>query len=173
MLAGLMAEDSDDPLLVMGADEFHPVLTGLFDRSVTSDTMPSDGGGGLCLKRSGSADGLKAAVLFYETSENNPSVLSSLLGSLRGRETYGALFAGIPGTSRRRAEAQLRDFLSLSGFEGPVIDYRKYTGEFASASAVASVLAIRFVQRGELPGGLCGRGNDSSGGQRNPPDRSW
>jgi 3-oxoacyl-(acyl-carrier-protein) synthase len=160
MLAGLMAEDIDDTLLVIGADESHPVLTGLFDRSVTSDTMPSDGGGGLCLKRSESADGLKTAVLFYETSKNNPSVVPSLLAGLGGeegiRERYGAILAGIPAGCRRRAEAQLRDFLSLSGFEGPVIDYRKYTGEFASASAVAAVLAIRFVEGGELPGGLCG-----------------
>jgi len=44
----------------------------------------------------------------------------------------------------------------MSGFEGPVIDYRRVTGEFASASAVAAVLALQCVDQGELPGGLHG-----------------
>ncbi|MBU0989195.1 MAG: hypothetical protein KJ823_03320, partial [Proteobacteria bacterium] len=158
--AGLMAKDIDDTLFVIGSDESHGVLSGLFDRSVRTDDTLSDGGGGLCLRRSESSAGLRTSVVFYENSENNPSVISSLIASLAGeegiKEKYGAILAGIPAGCRKRAEEQLRDFLSLSGFEGPVIDYRRFTGEFASASAVASVLAIRFVDRRELPGGLCG-----------------
>ncbi len=160
MLAGLMAKDIDDTLFVIGSDESHGVLSGLFDRSVRTDDTLSDGGGGLCLRRSESSAGLRTSVVFYENSKNNPSVISSLIASLAGeegiKEKYGAILAGIPAGCRKRAEEQLRDFLSLSGFEGPVIDYRRFTGEFASASAVASVLAIRFVDRRELPGRLCG-----------------
>jgi 3-oxoacyl-[acyl-carrier-protein] synthase-1/3-oxoacyl-[acyl-carrier-protein] synthase II len=160
MLAGLMAKDIDDTLFVIGSDESHGVLSGLFDRSVRTDDTLSDGGGGLCLRRSESSAGLRTSVTFYENSKNNPSVISSLIVNLAGeegiREKYGAILAGIPAGCRGRGEEQLRDFLSLSGFEGPVIDYRRFTGEFASASAVASVLAIRFVDRRELPGGLCG-----------------
>ena len=40
---------------------------------------------------------------------------------------------------------------------GPIIDYRTFTGEFASASAVAAVLALRFVQAGEIHEGLTGK----------------
>jgi len=36
-----------------------------------------------------------------------------------------------------------------------VIDYRKITGEFASASAVAAVMAAELLQNGEIPGPLC------------------
>jgi len=159
MLAGLIG-DIDGTLLVIGGDESHRVLSSLFDRSARDDDTPADGGGGLCLKRSESAAGLKTAVMFYETSKNNPSVISSLMVSLAGgervRERYGAVFAGIPAGCRKRGEEQLREFLSISRFEGPVIDYRRFTGEFASASAVASVLAIRCVDGRELLGGLCG-----------------
>jgi 3-oxoacyl-[acyl-carrier-protein] synthase-1/3-oxoacyl-[acyl-carrier-protein] synthase II len=35
-----------------------------------------------------------------------------------------------------------------------VIDYRKIIGEFASASAVAAVLAVKFMQDGKIPGSL-------------------
>ncbi len=47
----------------------------------------------------------------------------------------------------------------MTGFAGPVIDYRKLTGEFASASAVATIIAVRFLEKGAIPGPLCG-GND-------------
>jgi 3-oxoacyl-(acyl-carrier-protein) synthase len=160
MLAGLMAKDCDDTLLVIGGDESHGNLSRLFDRSVGSDAAPSDGGGGLCLRRSGSGAGLKTAVMFYETSANNPSVIASLTAALAGKEgvrdKYGAVFAGIPAACRTRGEEQLREFLSISRFDGPVIDYRRFTGEFASASAVATVLAIRCMDGRELPGGLYG-----------------
>jgi 3-oxoacyl-(acyl-carrier-protein) synthase len=160
MLAGLMAKDRDDTLLVIGSDESHGRLSHLFDRSVGSDAAPSDGGGGLCLRRSESAPGLKTAVMFYETSANNSSVISSLIAVLTDgqgiREKYGAVFAGIPAACRKRGEEQLREFLSISRFDGPVIDYRRFTGEFASASAVAAVLAIRCMDGRKLPGGLYG-----------------
>ncbi len=37
-----------------------------------------------------------------------------------------------------------------------MIDYRRFTGEFASASAIAAVLAFQFAKCGELPGGFFG-----------------
>jgi 3-oxoacyl-[acyl-carrier-protein] synthase-1/3-oxoacyl-[acyl-carrier-protein] synthase II len=46
------------------------------------------------------------------------------------------------------------DFLCLTGYRRPVIDYRKHLGEFASASAVAAVLGVSFVQTGEIQGGV-------------------
>jgi hypothetical protein len=49
----------------------------------------------------------------------------------------------------------MNDFLSMTGYPHPVIDYRRFVGEFASASAVAAVLAVMFVQAGEIPGNAC------------------
>lgn len=160
MMADLMAGDPDETVFVIGADESHEVFSELFDRSVRTGETPSDGGGALCLKRRKFSAGLNISPTFYENFENNPSVISSLITKLgAGRkfnERYGAILAGIPGCCRRRGQEQLREFLSISGYEGPVIDYRRFTGEFASASAVAAVLALRIALDGKLPGGLHG-----------------
>ncbi len=52
---------------------------------------------------------------------------------------------------RDMAREQLRLFLEMTGCTCPVIDYRKVTGEFASASAVAAVIALECVRAGALP----------------------
>jgi len=160
MMADLLAGDPDETLFVIGADESHEVFSELFDSSVRAGETPSDGGGALCVKRRKSSAGPSISPAFYENSENIPSVISSLITKLdagqKFNERYGAILAGIPGGCRRRGEEQLRKFLSISGYDGPVIDYRKITGEFASASAVAAVLALRIAQQGKLPGCLHG-----------------
>jgi 3-oxoacyl-(acyl-carrier-protein) synthase len=165
MVAGLMARDIDETMLVIGADETHPELSWLFDRSILPGEILSDGGGALCLRQGEEERGLNIDLVFYENTNNNPGVVSSLVHCLGGakqiRFRYGMLFVGIPGGCRKEGEEQLRTFLSLTGFKGPVVDYRKLTGEFASASAVATVIAARFLEDGLIPGPLCG-GNDHS-----------
>lgn len=160
MTAGLLAKEIDDTFLVIGADESHQELSRLFDASVLFGECPSDGGGALCLARGDKNSGLNINLSFYENTENNPEVISKLVRSLGGperiNEKYGVLLAGIPGVFRKQGMAQLKTFLSLTGFENAVIDYRKLTGEFASASAVASVMAVRFLEGGTIPGGLFG-----------------
>lgn len=166
MVAGLMAADINDTMLVIGADEAHPELSVLFDGSVFPGEAISDGGGALCLrhgkeeKEEKEEPGLNIDLVFYENTNNNPGVISSLVQGLGGAERigvrYGVFFAGIPSVCRRQGEEQLQTLLSLTGFNGPVIDYRKLTGDFASASAVATVIAARFVEQGAVPGPLCG-----------------
>ena len=39
-------------------------------------------------------------------------------------------------------------------FHGPVIHYRRFTGEFASASSVAAVLGVTLVRDGIIPAGF-------------------
>ena len=163
MVAGLMAGDIHDTMLVIGADEAHPELSKLFDGSILPGKTLSDGGGALCLRQGKEEPGLSIDLVFYENTNNNPGVISSLVQSLGGAEQigvrYGVLFVGIPYVCRKQGEEQLQAFVSLTGFAGPVIDYRKLTGEFASASAVATIIAVRFLEKGAIPGPLCG-GND-------------
>jgi 3-oxoacyl-[acyl-carrier-protein] synthase-1/3-oxoacyl-[acyl-carrier-protein] synthase II len=54
------------------------------------------------------------------------------------------------------ATPHLDTFLGRLGFKGPVIDYRRFVGEFASASAVAAVIALSLLERGAVPGPLAG-----------------
>lgn len=158
MAASLLSSDISATFLVIGADETHAVLSRLFDRSVLADETQSDGGGALCLKRVENTSELYINFAFYENALNNPEVISSLIQRLGGPEQinirYGALLAGIPAACRSDGQRQLQSFLSLTGIKIPVIDYRKIIGEFASASAVAAVLAVKFMQDGKIPGSL-------------------
>jgi len=158
MSAHLMTTETDKPVLIMGADEFHPELSGIFDASVRKAETPSDGGGALLVGRGKPGSGLKLEPLFYENANENPHVISSLVQCLGGTEKinldFGAVFAGLPAASRIMGRKQLDLFIQTAGFNGPVIDYRRYLGEFASASAVATVLAASLLKTGEIPSTL-------------------
>jgi hypothetical protein len=67
---------------------------------------------------------------------------------------YGAILAGLPADAHERSREQLAIFINTTCCECPVIEYRETIGEFASASAVATVLAVDCVRAGELPSGL-------------------
>jgi len=55
----------------------------------------------------------------------------------------------------------MREFLFVTGFKGPVVDYRRWTGEFASASAIAAFLAAQCIHRDEIPEQMRGQGVSS------------
>ena len=155
MSAHLLATHDDKPLLVMSADEFHPVLSGLFDGSVAQAGTPADGGGALMVRRAAKGAGPQLSPLFYENAHENPGVVSSLVQSLGGAEKikldFAAAFVGLPAASRAMGREQLDSFVQITGFNGPVLDYRRYVGEFASASAVATVLAAALLKIGMIP----------------------
>jgi len=121
------------------------------------------------LRRADTSLGPRLSPSFFEYSKDNPSIILSLIDNLGGpdriKSKYGALLAGIPGSHRDTGSNQLSQFISGSGFEGPVIDYRRLTGEFASASAVAAVLAVCFAREGKIPEALCGRKSSSLNGK--------
>ena len=160
MSAHLMATEQDEPVLVMGADEFHPELSRILDASVRKGAAPSDGGGALLVRRSKTGSGPKLEPLFYENANENPHVVSSLVQRLGGAKTidrdFGAVFAGLPAASRMVGQKQLDLFIQTAGFNGPVIDYRRYLGEFASASAAATVLAVSLLKTGKISSTLTG-----------------
>jgi 3-oxoacyl-[acyl-carrier-protein] synthase-1/3-oxoacyl-[acyl-carrier-protein] synthase II len=159
MAAGLVSDNTRDSFLVIGADEFHAELSRLFDRSVAKSACPADGGGALYLKKGTRVSGLTIRSVFFESSENNPEVISSLIQQVEKQQPlddrYGVILAGFPAACRSKGEIQLQTLLALTGFIHPVIDYRKLTGEFASASAVAAVMAVKFLQKGQIPEPLC------------------
>ena len=71
-------------------------------------------------------------------------------------QRIGAIMIGIPAACREAVSPHLDAFLDRLEFKGPVIDYRRYVGEFASASAVAAVIALSLLERGAVPGPLAG-----------------
>ena len=158
--ASLTALSQDEIVLIMGADEFHQKLSPLFDTSVRTSQIPSDGGGAIVMRNTVRKSGLRIRPVFFENSDNNPSVIKSLVTALGASEkiqtNFGAIFAGKPLKEHAMCENQINDFISATEFTGPVIDYRKFIGEFATAAASAAVLAARLVGCGEIPPFLTG-----------------
>jgi 3-oxoacyl-[acyl-carrier-protein] synthase-1/3-oxoacyl-[acyl-carrier-protein] synthase II len=145
--------------LVIGADEYHEKLSRLFDPSVLLGDIPSAGGAALLLSPASTAAGVTVFPMFHGVAGKNFDVVAALVQCLGGperiRTRFGVLLAGIPAACRQEGTAQLDAFLSCSGFREAVIEYRRLTGEFSSASAVATSMAVRFAQEGVVPGPLC------------------
>ncbi len=180
MTAEFIADD-ENSIFVIGADEGHPIFSPLFDKSIAYDLrrtaaydlrrtaaynlrrtaknpLLADGGGGFCLTRGGNDDLPQIRVPFFKGSEH-ADVIDELIASLGGadilNEKIGLVLVGIPAAFHSLGQAQLAGFIEQSGFQNPVINYRKFTGEFASASAIAAVMAVDFLENGEVPMGLC------------------
>ena len=153
----LVLDDPEQPALVLGADEGHHAFSPLFDPSIATDSSLADGGGALCLSRK--REGAKCTVrLPYYQSSTADAPVEALIDSLGGKNELQTscrlVLVGIPAAMHRQGERQLAQFLKLSRISAPVIRYRRFTGEFASASAVAAVLAVSFLTSGQVPGAL-------------------
>ncbi|MDD5223228.1 MAG: beta-ketoacyl-[acyl-carrier-protein] synthase family protein [bacterium] len=149
--------------IVLGAEETHPLFSPLLDASVAGGAAASDGGGALIVTPAREESGARLKSLFFASGDDPREAAGSLVSALGGLETirgkYDAVFAGIPGADDARAREQLDRFLSLTRFSGPVIDYRRYTGQYAAAAATASVLAVRLIANGKIPRSLAGAGD--------------
>ena len=80
---------------------------------------------------------------------------------------YALILAGIPAAMEEQGEAQLQQFLALAQPSAPVVRYRKFTGEFASASAVAAAFAASFLKSEVVPGNFLGGGDIAIDASRN------
>jgi len=157
LAADLLAADPGRSILVLGVDEAQPVLAPLLDPSVRNAPL-ADGGGALLLRRGGAA-GPTITLLAYR-HDSGPAAVQHLIQTLGGaqavRQSYGVILAGIPAAHAGQAARDLSTFVAESGFEAPVIDYRRAIGQYAAASAVAAVLALRLVQGQAVPAALAG-----------------
>ncbi|MBU4262440.1 MAG: beta-ketoacyl-[acyl-carrier-protein] synthase family protein [Proteobacteria bacterium] len=157
LAADLLLADTGGKALVLGADEGHHVLAPLFDPSIAPHAALADGGGAFFLSRKREGAACLAHLPFYQ-SRTTEGCIDLLLESLGGAPTlkdrYALLLAGIPAAAREEGERQLAGFLKKSGLEVPVVRYREFTGEFASASAVAAVMAVSYLIKGKVPGKL-------------------
>lgn len=153
--ASLVLREGDPPALVIGAEEHHDVLSSRFEAG-----DGTDGGAAFLLSPRRMAAGPFLAPLHLAFALPGADGLPALIESLGGREQirarFGAVFAGLPAASRTGGETLLARFLAEAAFDGPVIDYRRLTGEFAAAPAVAAALAVVAVRDGALPPVLAG-----------------
>jgi 3-oxoacyl-(acyl-carrier-protein) synthase len=158
LTAELMLDDSPDPALILGADEGHEIFSPLLDPSISPGSTLADGGGALCVNRNREGAKCILSLPFYQSS-NTADVVAELVDSLtalRQQGSYALILAGIPAATHSDGAKQLDQFMALSNLTVPIIQYRKITGEFGSASAVATALAASFLESGIIPGALTG-----------------
>lgn len=157
LAADLILGDHDAPALVLGVDEGHEQLSPLFDASIPAGSPLADGGGALLVSRRHDGAAGLISTPFYRCCRD-PEAIAALLswygGSDAIRSRCGAILAGFPADRRAAGEEQLSRFLAMAETTVPVLRYRELVGEFASASAVAAVLAWQLLVHGEIPASL-------------------
>lgn len=140
---------------LLAADEAHPQFTKLLDASAQKTAFAADGGGSLYLCRKAIPGKVAIKLSFY--GKGGETGLEQMLSSLGGKEQIqgkcAMILAGIPAAQETEGEQQLDAFMQVTDLDVPVIHYRKFTGEFASASAVAAVMATQLLESGEIPPG--------------------
>ena len=158
--ASLFQQAPPNPFLLIGADEHHPVFTPLLEPAAARDAAPADGGAAFLLTPCAN-EGLRIFPLSFahagSSSQAIPDAIACLGGPERIRDRYAAIFFGIPAGYEASGGLQWKAFLAAAGFGGPVVEYRRWTGEFCSASAVATFMAAQCIQRDKIPQSLCGR----------------
>ncbi len=149
LLSAQMLADPN-PFMVLAADEGHPVLSPLFDPSVTEKDVLSDGGGALLLQRQSQTDEPVVELKYYKSALDKPFDPEGLIAVLGGadkiRTQYHLILVGIPAAQRALGQAQMESMIKRCRYNGRVVDYRPLIGEFASASAVATVYAAAHVK---------------------------
>ena len=161
LAAQTLLPESGQSALLIGADEGHPEFSPLLDPSITAENL-ADGGGALYVDRQGKQARCLTRLSFYGRGggDDLPERLIAALGGAAAiRSRTAAVLAGIPTAGRAEGDRQLARFFDLIGTPLPVCRYRDFTGEFASASAVAAVMAAAFIEAGSVPGGLVGSGD--------------
>jgi len=166
--AALLTKEGDDPVLVIGADEHHDILSPRLDPASTAGDG-ADGGAAFILRPRAASTGLRMVPAFLSYVPENQDAIPPLIEALGGPERicnqFAAVFAGIPASAHPRGESYIAAFLQRTGFTGMVYDYRGTTGEFSGASAVAAALAVDAVSRGVLPTHPSGVGKEPLGGK--------
>lgn len=158
LMAQTLLLPDDSPALVIGADEAHGQFSPLFDASVRQEGEISDGAGGLLLTPNPDESETRIRVAHYGPADFTGQDIERMIEAICVNKTFskkfGAIFVGIPAVEKESAQNQMVQILKQTDFNGPVIDYRKWFGQFASASAVAAVVAARCAMESNIPAGL-------------------
>ena len=152
LAADSFLEEDASTAFVLAADEGHEHLSPLFDASISERTPLADGGGGFFITRKAIPGRVSIKLKFYQ--KQSAAILDTLiteLGSISSlQNNCKMILAGIPAADAQQGEKQLDDFMQKTSLDIPVIHYRMFTGEFASASAVAAVMAAQLLEDGVI-----------------------
>jgi 3-oxoacyl-[acyl-carrier-protein] synthase-1/3-oxoacyl-[acyl-carrier-protein] synthase II len=158
LIAARLMGKNQGPCLVMGADEAHDPLVRLFDPSSALAATPADGGGGLMLTPANTGIGIGRVLVLGsgDPAETANALMEKLGGAKAAAERIGVIFAGMPAARADFSRQVINAFCQAIDIDLPMVDYRKYTGEFATASAAAAGMAAGCMEKGFLPAGPAG-----------------
>nr|WP_319395703.1 beta-ketoacyl-[acyl-carrier-protein] synthase family protein [uncultured Desulfobacter sp.] len=153
--AAILGRKDNTPMMVMGGDEHHPDLSSRFDRSVVSEERATDGGGALVLAP-GTIPGKPTLTPRRFIKKDDGLEFTDALADLIGdspdfNDRYGAVMAGIPRACTDQGKSLTTVLSQAFSPSIPILDYRRQTGQFATAPAVATVLAVHAVENNRLP----------------------
>ena len=153
--AGLLGKKDHAPMMIMGGDEHHKNLSFRFDMSVVPGETAADGGGALVVVPGTVPGKTTLTPRFFMKNKNNVAPQEALADLIRAlpdfNNRYGAVMAGIPRACAVQGKAQIDALTHAFSSSIPVLDYRFFTGQFATAPAVAAVLAVDAVENNRLP----------------------
>ena len=153
--AGILGQKDHAPMMVMGGDEHHPDLSFKFDMSVIPGETAADGGGALVLVPGAVLGKPTLTPRLFMKYDDRLGPKDSLAGLIRElpdfNDRYGAVMAGIPRTCAARRKDLAEALTNAFSSSLPILDYRSLTGQFATAPAVAAVLAVDAVENNRLP----------------------
>jgi hypothetical protein len=141
-------------ILLMGVDEAHPHLSPRLDPNVAAGASLTDGGGALRLdpRPHPGAPVLRLLGLDYAAQTADADQLARVarvVSPASVSRRYGLVLAGLPAACRPLAQTQLNLWRTATGYTGPLIDYRRQTGDFATAAALATVWAAALKRSGD------------------------
>lgn len=169
MAAGLQINECDHSALIVGADEGHHKLSQLLDPSISPSEPLADGGGALVVSTQLAKARCCTRTPFL-TNSRKAEAINAFFAWYKGQRLLnrecGLILVGIPANAREAGEAQLIHITREFDLTLPVIRYRPFTGEFASASAVAAATAVALLEKGIIPKALV-KGNDIAVHQKN------
>ena len=153
--AGILGKKDHAPMMVMGGDEHHPDLSFKFDMSVVPEDTATDGGGALVLAPGAIPGKPTLTPRLFMKNDDRLEPKDALAGLIRElpdfNNRYGAVMAGIPRAGAARGKALADALANAFSSSIPILDYRRLTGQFATAQAVAAVLAVDAVNNNRLP----------------------
>ena len=152
LAADSFLDENSPSAFVLAADEAHEQFSLLFDPSISTNTPLADGGGGFYLTKQSISGRISIQLKYYrkQTEDVFDTLVTALNKGDSSLNNCKMILAGIPAAYSKAGEEQLDSFMAKTGLDIPVIHYRKFTGEFASASGVAAVMAAHLLEIGAV-----------------------
>jgi hypothetical protein len=142
LCASLLLHGETESALIVGADAWHDTLSPLLDPKSAASGRPSDGG----------------AAFVVTVDDGSPGTRLKYLGEagvdvtrlVEDKDRFGAVLVGVPPGEEEITNAQLADLRRVFGAAVPLAAYRDALGQYATASAAATAMAVRMVQAATL-----------------------